>query len=117
MYGKNVQELFHIYFLIPCLMFLCFSRNNALTVYVAASVLMNYRSTLYGFRKSPPCGCESASFPFLGLSPKKRNEEPGSALLHKGHASLLTAALRALSPLFTSEATMAYKALLLNFLL
>lgn len=52
---RMFQKLFHIYFLIPCLMFLCvfFSRNNALTVYIAASVLMNYRSTVYGFRKSP----------------------------------------------------------------
>lgn len=61
-------------------------------------------------------GCESASFPFLGLSQEKKWgawQCPSS----QRACFTLTAALRRALPLFTSEATMAYKALLLNFLL
>ena len=61
-------------------------------------------------------GCESASFPFLGLSQEKKWgawQCPSS----QRACFTLTVALRRALPLFTSEATMAYKALLLNFLL
>lgn len=55
MYGKNVPKDSFISIFSSLALCFCvfFSRNNALTVYIAASVLMNYRSTFYGFRKSP----------------------------------------------------------------
>ena len=111
MYGKNVsKDSFISIFLIPCLMSLFFfsSRNNALTVYIAASVLLNYRSTFYGLW----LWISQLSLP--KSLPRKETRSLAVPFFTKGvlHANCCTSALS----LFTSEATMAYKALLLNFL-
>lgn len=111
------MKLFHIYFLISCLMVLFFSssRNNTLTVYIAAvSVLMNYRSTFYGFRNSH-LGSESTSR-LLFLNPLPRKEMGSKAtrvfandVLCSDHSPF------ALCP-FTSQALEAPRTLLLNLL-
>lgn len=66
------------------MLFFFSSRNNAPLLYTAAvSVLMNYRSTFYGFRNSH-LGQWINSQPSLPQpSPKERNEEQSSAFLHK----------------------------------
>ena len=91
------------------------SRNNALTVYIAASVLMNYRSTIYGFRKSPLwLWISQLSLPWS--LPRKEMRSLAVPFFTKGVLQANCCTLSCSLSLFTSEATMAYKSLLLNFL-
>lgn len=84
MYRKTVpQSSFMPTF--PSFAFWCFffpSRNHVLIVYNSAvSVLMNYRSAFYSFRKVILGSESTCSLPFLKLLPgkKKRGVKPGAS--------------------------------------